>query len=106
MKMRVGSVSRLGTVVASSQQEPQAERAVVQKEQQRSSAKRPNGKSKGCGGGGRYEDVLGKDLFKKETDIKQFIGKKVKKRISWSTSRSYFLTRQLLFATARVPCVR
>jgi len=77
MKMRVGSVSRLGTVVASSQQEPQAERAVVQKEQQRSSAKRPNGKSKGCGGGGRYEDVLGKDLFKKETDIKQFIGKKV-----------------------------
>ena len=30
-----------------------------------------------CGGGTKVSEVYGKDLFKKETDMKQFIGRKV-----------------------------
>ena len=60
MKQRAGLVTRLGNMAAVST----------------SSCPRSSGPGVG-GGERRYHDVLGKDLFKRETDMKQFIGRKV-----------------------------
>ena len=65
LKRRVGTIARLGN--AAYTQAIDASRSEAEVNTQESGMQTEQ----------RYHDILGKDLFKKETDMKQFIGRKV-----------------------------
>jgi hypothetical protein len=73
-KTRVGTVARLGAAAFATTLKA-AEAALSGELPAKKKHGGPGGSSKGASS--KVSEVFGKDLFKKETDMKQFIGRKV-----------------------------